>query len=192
MHAVGAPRFDDARPPPPKERQSATPPGHWDALGMRTTGRASRARNVNSVTSSSPKFTFIAPFVKRDGFRIVTNGRRRPTSERRQPLDTPRLARTLDSLVRVSRRVGKRPEDSSQTGNATALTRGRRDHRFAYRPASRPEKYAHSRNVRRPRPTDAHELSRVSCRPTPNGSRRPCQMVGDGNIEPTTRERRRF
>ena len=38
------------------------------------------------------------------GFRNVTNA---PVGT----LDTPRLARMLDSLVRVSRRVGKRPEE---------------------------------------------------------------------------------
>ena len=40
--------------------------------------RAERAERELGNRHLPLKFTFIAPFVKRDGFRIVTNGRRRP------------------------------------------------------------------------------------------------------------------
>ena len=39
----------------------------------------SAKRELGNVIFPKKKFTFIAPFVKRDGFRIVTNGRRRST-----------------------------------------------------------------------------------------------------------------
>ena len=90
-----------------------------------------RPRNVNSAhrlprrRANAPPFTFITPSHNvRTRVSYRDESRSPPRRATTDDSDTPRLARTLDSLVRVSRRVGKRPEDSSLTGvDASAARR---------------------------------------------------------------------
>ena len=107
-----------------------------------------KATEKRELEHHLPKFHFhYALRLHKHGFRIVTSRRFKFTR-----LDTPRLARTLDSLVRVSRRVGKRPEDSSLTGVERRAKR-RQLPRIATVRRRRPERRPRNSHIRERRTT---------------------------------------
>ncbi|KAK7600780.1 hypothetical protein V9T40_009816 [Parthenolecanium corni] len=114
------------------------------------------------------------------GFRIVTRGVRRRNGY--NPSDTPRLARTLDSLVRVSRRVERGPkfvaDRRRRERRPTYETPGEGPRRLPARKATVRADAAETRHRRATAETAAQtNLKRAPEHRRANGSRRPTPSV---------------